>query len=148
METDTERQMLEELRSHARLLRSANRAYAIALTWLGILVALAVVNLLFGNRIAEGFQARETPADSWRAARTLVDAGDLAHGKEMICRLIARNPRNYYGYRLMGFVEQELGDLKESEKNFTRACDLFPTEENEKNLAAIRRVSEKVGISP
>ena len=73
-------------------------------------------------------------------ARALVDKGDLAQGKAMVVRLIAKNPRNYYGYRLLGFVEQELGNMKESETSFARACELFPTEENEKNLTAIRKV--------
>ena len=144
MDMDVERQMLEELRSQTKLMRDANRTNAFALVWLVGGSLLIVVCMAFGDTFFGG-RARAESRDSWRAARGLVDQGELTRGTEMIGKLMARNPRNYYGYRLMGLVEQQRGDLKASEANFARACELFPTEENEKNLAAIRKAREKGG---
>ena len=148
MDADTEQRMLDEIRNHTRLLKSANRIGANVVALLGILVVLAIVNLIYGDSISAAGKAREAALDSWRDARALVDKGDLQKGKEMIARLIAKNPRNYYGYRLMGFVEQEIGNLNEAEANFAKARDLFPTEENEKNLAAIRKVRATTPDTP
>ena len=143
LEPDTEQQLLHELRNHTLLFKQTNRTLAVMLAWLGILSVLAAAGLVFGDRLFAAGRDRDEAGDSWRSARVLVDKGDLTRGREMIGRLIAKNPRNYYGYRLLGFVEQESGNLKESEASFVRACELFPTDENEKNLAAIRKVREK-----
>jgi tetratricopeptide (TPR) repeat protein len=143
MDADMGQQILDELRNHTRVLKGASRAFAVATAWLGILVVLTMVSLFFGDRISAAFRARETPPDSWREARALMDRGDLQPSREMLGRMIARNPRNFYNHRLLGFVEQQRGNLVESEAAFARAFELFPSEENEKNLAAIRRVRER-----
>lgn len=143
MDADMGQQMLDEMRNHTRLLKGASRTFAVAATWLGILVVLTTVSLFFGDRLAAAFRARETPPDSWREARALMDRGDLQQSRDMLDRMIARNPRNFYNHRLLGFVEQQRGNLKASEAAFVRAFELFPSEENEKNLAAIRRVRER-----
>lgn len=140
MDDDTGQQILDELRAHTRLLKGANRVYAVAVAWLGILVVVTMVSLVFGDRISAAMKAREVPVDSWREARSLMDRGELQKGREMLGRMIVRNPRNFYNYRLMGLVEQQLGNLPAAETNFAKACELFPSEENEKNLAAIRKV--------
>ena len=138
---DNDQQILDELRTHTAMLKGAIRAQAIVVVWVGVLVVLVTANLIFGDRIADAFAARTASADSWRDARRLVDKGELPKAREMISRLIAKNPRNFFGYRMLGFVEQEAGNVKESEANFARAWALFPSEENEKNLAAIRKVT-------
>jgi len=143
MDHETEQQMLEELRTHTTLLTGVNRSNAIILVWLGVLIVLLAANLIFGDRISEMFAARAVSPDSWRDARRLVEKGDLPKAREMIGRLIAKTPRNFYGYRMMGFVEAGLGNSKTAETNFVRACELFPSEENEKNLEAIRKVAER-----
>ena len=144
MDTGTEQQMLDELRNQTRLLKVANRAQRLILVWLGCFSVLVVAGVVFGDRLAVAGRDHDA-RDAWREARVLVDKGEIDKGRAMISRMIARNPRNYYGYRLMGFVEQERGDLKAAETNFARACELFPTEENEKNLAAIRKVQAQAG---
>ena len=138
---DIEQQMLDELRTHTALLKGVSRAQAFAVVWLGVLIVLVAANLIFGDRIANAFAARSAASDSWRDARRLVDKGEQPKAREMIDRLIAKNPRNDSGYRMLGFVEQEAGNIQAAETNFSRACELFPTEENEKNLAAIRKLN-------
>lgn len=136
MDAETEKQILCELRKQ-------NRMSMICIVWLGVLVTLFVVSIAFRDRIASSLMAGSLPTDSWREARTLVDKEDYKKGTEMIRRLIAKHPKYYYGYKLMGSVEQELGNLKETEENYAKAYDLFPSEDNEKDLAAIRKVIEK-----
>ena len=136
MDTETEKQILAELRKQ-------NRINVIGLVWLGVLVVLFVVILAFRDRITSSCRTGVPPSDSWREANALVDKGDFQKGTEMIRRLIAKHPDYYYGYKLMGCVEHELGNLEETEVNYAKAYDLFPTEDNEKDLAAIRKAIEK-----
>ena len=140
MELNTQQQMVDELRDQTQCLRRVQRTQSIAVTWLCILTVLTMISLVFGARIDEMFKRQEAPRDSWREARTLVDQGEIARGTAMIDRLLVKSPRNFYGYRLMGFVEQGRGNLQAAEINFAKTYELFPTEENEKNLAAIRKV--------
>lgn len=136
MNAETEKQILCELRKQ-------NRMNVIGIVWLGIFVVLFVVSIAFRDRIASSLRTSSPCVDSWREARALVDKEDYQKGTEMIRRLIAKYPDYYYGYKLLGSVEQELGNLKETEVNYAKAYDLFPTEDNEKDLAAIRKAIEK-----
>lgn len=40
-------------------------------------------------------------------------------------------------------MNSESGDWKKAEENYAKAYELFPTEENEKNLKAIREAMKK-----
>ena len=139
MDTDTERQMLEELRAQTALLKSANKANWIGIASLGILVVLFVAAIALKDRITSSFKTSAASVDSWKDARALFDRDEFSKGKEMIHRLIAKHPDYYYGYTLMGAGEQRFGNLQEAESNYAKAYDLFPTEENGKDLVAIRK---------
>jgi hypothetical protein len=44
---------------------------------------------------------------------------------------------------MLAYSNLRLGNFKEAEVNYTKAYDLFPTEENKKPLDAIRIVLER-----
>ncbi len=81
--------------------------------------------------------------DSWHYARTLHSDGKLVEAEKMAQRLSKKYQDYDYGYALLGCWNQELGNLKEAESNYAKAYDLFPSEDNEKTLVAIRKALEK-----
>jgi len=136
MDNEIEKQILEELRKQ-------NRMNVIGIVCLCIFIMLFVAGIAFRGRIASSLRPNTPSIDSWREANTLVDKGDFQKGTEMLHRLIAKHPDYYYGYKLMGCVELEQGNLEETEVNYAKAYDLFPSEDNEKDLAAIHKAIEK-----
>jgi len=140
MNEETEKQILEELRKLNALAAKANKTNTVAMIVLGIVLALFVAAIpLLRHRLLSHVQSATQVADSWSQANALLGRGDTQKGKEMIERLLQKFPDYYYGHTLMGSVYQELGDLDAAEKSYARAVELFPDEDNEKTLAAIRR---------
>ena len=72
-----------------------------------------------------------------------MNQGEMEKGKQMIERLLLKHPNYYYGHSLLGSVYQEMGNPEAAEKCYARAVDLFPDEDNEKTLAAIRKAIER-----
>ena len=61
--------------------------------------------------------------------------------------LIARQPSYYYGYSYLGNVYLAMGDLTNAEAQYLRAYELFPDEDNQKPLTAIRkRIAKERGL--
>lgn len=137
MDNETERQMLDEIRNLNALARHANRMSAVCLGLLVIvLVSMAVRHRWYSYLQPDTLRHGN---DSWQQVRTLWDEGKLQDGKEMLTRLMQRHPQFYYGHLLMASICQEDGDLVGTERNYATAYKLFPTEDNEKNLIAIRK---------
>jgi cytochrome c-type biogenesis protein CcmH/NrfG len=143
MTEETDRQILEELRNLNRLIRKAHWANVVAMTVLAVFVIAFFATLPLRHRLYSHHQPTMPVADSWRQARTLLDQGETEKGKEMLERLLRKYPDYYYGHVLMGSVYQEAGDLRSAEKSYARAAELFPDEDNEKTLVAIRKAIQK-----
>ena|SRR3989304_4989366 len=143
MNEETEGRILDELRNLNASARKANRIAAIAISILGVFVALSLLTIPLREHMYFRSKSTSQAADSWREARSLLDQGEIQKGREMTQRLVQKHPHYYYGYVLLGSLNQEEGKLKQAEENYAKAYNLFPTEENEKNLAAIRKAIEK-----
>ena len=60
---------------------------------------------------------------------------------------VARQPNDYYGHSYLGYIYLAMGDVTHAEAEYSRAYQLFPSEDNAKDLAAIRkRVAMGLGI--
>jgi len=139
MDTDTEKQILAELRKQTKIVQRWNVCATISmLTFFVVLIGCMV----FRDRINAKLKTISPSADSWDNVGKIMDDGDPSTGEAMMRRLAAKYPDYYYNYKYMGFKEQKLGRYKEAEVYFQKAYELFPTEENEKNLAAIRKAIE------
>ncbi len=141
-EKDTN-ELLEELRKQTALFNRANRINFVAYIILGIIIAFSIAFSPLAYRIRAGHRTTPQVIDSWQEARNLTDKGDLTSAVAMIQRLISRYPEFYYGYALLGSIYHEMGNLKKAEENYAKAFELFPTEDNEKTLKAIRTVLER-----
>lgn len=135
----TEIFMSEDIQAEALAeLRKIKRAFYLALLLLFIGTLLAI----YGGS-THGFAAD----DSWASVRTAMDRDDFTTALAMARRLVARQPDYYYGHVCLGAVYLAVGDAASSEAQYERACQLFPSEEDAKLLAAVRtRLSSGAGF--
>jgi cytochrome c-type biogenesis protein CcmH/NrfG len=140
MEEDLQKQILDELQKQTIMFKRATRTNLIIISAFLILVAISVVARPFVERIAATPTASFQRPDSWYEVRNLQDQGDTQKAEEMVTRLIKKRPDFYYGYILLGSTQLELGKIKDAENSYAKAYELLPSEDNEKALAAIRKV--------
>ena len=135
-------ELVREMQKQTSLLQRANRISAIASIILGALVILAIVVYPISRQHKTSGKILKHE-DSWQNARDLIDnTTTLSEGIEMTNRLINNNPEFYYGYALLGSAYHEQGDMNKAEQYYSKASDLFPTEDNKKTLKAIRQAKE------
>lgn len=135
MNTETEEKILDELQKQTALQKKANRASQIAL----LILLIFVATIPFRERLYSAHHTASPTPDSWNQAKHLLNQGSTASGKEMIERLLKQFPDYYYGHTLMGWGHQMSGNLEAAEKSYAKAAELYPTEENQKELEAIRQ---------
>jgi len=96
-----------------------------------IAIAILVVSL--------SHQKPAEPEHSWTAVQTAIRQLDYPKALYLAKANVTRAPMDYYGYSYLGFIYLATGDVTNSEAQYLRAYELFPSEENEKNLSAIRK---------
>ena len=143
MNEETDKLLLDELRSINAQIKKANRISTVAMTVLGVFFVLFLATIPFRQQIVAHLKSAAQTADSWHEARSLLDQGEDQKGKEMLERLVRKYPEYYWGHVLMGFFYQKSGNLEASEKSYARAAELFPDEDNEKTLVAIRKAIQQ-----
>ena len=84
-------------------------------------------------------QGRRQDSDSWQQVRAAVDRGDCQKALSMAQALVSRQPDYAYGRAYLGFVYLALDDLTNAEAQYSRAYQLFPSEDGAKDLAAVRK---------
>lgn len=84
-----------------------------------------------------GNRARQT--ETWDSVRRALDHQEYDKAAEIAQRLAKKTPDYYYGYAFLGYIALERNRLKEAEGYFVRAYELFPTDENEQKLQAVRK---------
>lgn len=128
---DVNGQMLAELR---RLRRSNQCLLYLVLA----LVAIHVFSILV-SRDQRQLPARTASRDNpWTELAAAVNRFDYAKGLSLAQDIVARNPDDYYSHSYIARIYLTLGDLTNAEAHYARAAELWPSEENEKNLDAIR----------
>jgi tetratricopeptide (TPR) repeat protein len=78
-------------------------------------------------------------ADSWERVGTEMSRQDFPKALSMAQSLVDREPNYYYGHSYLGYVYLAMGDLTNAEAQYFQADELFPNEENDKNVAAVRK---------
>jgi len=101
-------------------------------------IFLAVIAIAF----LVGSLAHKKPFEndhSWTTVQTAVKQMDYPRALTMAQANVARYPSDYYGHSYLGYIYLAIGDTTNSEAEYLKAYQLFPSEENEKNLAAVRK---------
>ena len=60
--------------------------------------------------------------------------------------LVAAQPNYYYGHAYLGEIYLAMGDVTNAEAQYLRAHELFPNEESDKDLAAVRKRKAVGGV--
>ncbi len=122
MSEDINNEILKELRRSRRFNQ---------IVWLviGVITFLSVV--LHKRPVA--------PDYSWTAVQTAVKQLDYSRALTMAQNNVARHPSDYYGHSYLAYIYLAIGDVTNSEAEYSRAYQLFPSEDNEKDLAAVRK---------
>jgi cytochrome c-type biogenesis protein CcmH/NrfG len=76
---------------------------------------------------------------SWTAVQTAARQLDYPRALAMAQANVARQPSDYYGHSYLGYIYLAMGDVTNSEAEYSRAYQLFPSEDNEKDLTAVRK---------
>ena len=86
-----------------------------------------------------GFTRGLSKADSWDQVTTAMKRQDFPKALSMGQALVAAQPNYYYGHGYLGVIYLAMGDVTNAEAQYLRAYELFPSEESEKDLAAVRK---------
>ena len=122
------------------ILKELKRSRRFNQTVMVVIGVVVILNLVFHTRPAE-------PTLSWSAPQSAIRQLDYARAVSLVKANIAHQPNDYYGYQYLGIIYLAMGDLTNSETQFSRSYALFPSEENEKYLAAVRkRMSSEAGF--
>ena len=81
----------------------------------------------------------EAPAAVWSSIESALDRGDNKSALSIARGYVARQPGYHYAHATLGSVYVATGDLTNAEVAYCRAVELYPIEEHEKPLAAIRK---------
>jgi cytochrome c-type biogenesis protein CcmH/NrfG len=84
-------------------------------------------------------QANGTQEAVWPAIEAALDRGDNQKALSIARSFVARQPGYYYSHTSLGNVYLATGDYTNAEAAYVKAVELFPHEDNEKVLAAVRK---------
>lgn len=115
------------------------------------LIAVLVLGLLsaFVRGFSHGLsQGTSEASPSWDRVRTAMSEQDFHAALPLAKALVERQPNYYYGQGYLATIYLALGDVTNAESCYARAYQLFPNEEGEKDLAAVRkRLGEQEGVN-
>jgi tetratricopeptide (TPR) repeat protein len=84
-------------------------------------------------------RSRQRETETWSSVNTALDNFQYDKATDVAQRLTEKNPNYYYGYAVLGHIALERNRLKEAEGYFARAFELFPTDDNEQKIQAVRK---------
>jgi cytochrome c-type biogenesis protein CcmH/NrfG len=82
-------------------------------------------------------QGRSHGRDSWEQVESAMRRQDFPAALSMARSLVLQQPDYSYGHAWLGAIYLAMDDVTNSEAEYSRAYQLFPGEEYEKDLAAV-----------
>ena len=149
MNDDIGQQILAELREQTRRTIQANRSALILLLFIAIAVgAYAYVKIRLNSHPRQTRQQHEEQPLCWQAVDSAMERLDYDKALSLAQRITAANPDYYYGHLYLGNIHLARGQLDKAESEYSRAYELFPSDDNEKYLSALRKRRERQSTSP
>ncbi|MEK9138564.1 MAG: hypothetical protein AAB393_15685 [Bacteroidota bacterium] len=133
MNEETEKQILNELRR----LNTFNRR---SLVFIPVFIVAIVGLLIFMDYLTGRLRWQKPHSASWTEVQLAMDREDNDEALRLATILMTKSHTNYYGESWLGSIYHAKGELQQAEQHYARAYDLFPTEDGEKKLTAIRKV--------
>jgi predicted Zn-dependent protease len=143
MNDDSNQQLIDGLRELTAQLRQLRHATNTALVVCVLLVIGFGIYLPMRYRSLATSHSRQltqqTPTDSYTAVRSAMDCLDYDKATQMLQRLVQQYPNDYYAFACLGNIAVTTGKLKDAETYYSRAYALFPSDDYEKPLRAVRK---------
>ena len=144
---DTNQEILNELRSLRR--HSQVGAY-VAILCIGALMGWATWLQFQRQRAMQAISQSRSAAPArtvtqdvqesvWPSIDAALDRGDNQQALSIAQSYVGRQPGYHYAHACLGNVHVALGDFTNAETAYLRAVELFPSEDHEKMLVAIRK---------
>jgi tetratricopeptide (TPR) repeat protein len=127
MENDINQKILEELQ---RLRKTIQWTSAVSLLVLAGVCLWAFV--LVPSRQA----SRASP---WTDVSAAMHQYDYPKALKLAQQLAAAHPDDYYSHYYLGWIYVEMGDLARGEAEYSRAYQLWPSEDMQKRLEVVRK---------
>ena len=137
MNDSINQEILSELRKLRKLAQL--QTWFLAVVVIGGICSLFLVHYGRMNALRERTQEKQEQAYSWKAVDTACDQRDFSRALSLAQALVARRSYDYFGHAYLGNIYLALNDLTNCAASYLRAYELWPSEENDKNLAAIRK---------
>lgn len=83
--------------------------------------------------------ATGTQETVWTGIEAALDRGDNQRALTIARSFVARQPAYHYSHACLGAVYVAIGDYTNAEAAYVKAVELYPHEDNEKVLAAVRK---------
>ena len=142
---DLNQEILSELR---RLRRASQWSSYLCLIALAMLVAYIVFlrpqagRSRFAREMDAYQRTQQQPAqggDVWTEVQAALDRGDNEKALTLAKSFVERQPGYHYSHSTLGSVYIAINDFTNAEAAYARAVELYPAEDNEKTLVAIRK---------
>ena len=130
---DTNSQILQELRKLNRFSRSST---ILVIVLLFIFIAISSIFMWRSHLRSHSLQKTVV---SWDDVRCMRNSQQFTEALSSAKEIIQKTPDDWYGHSYLGFIYLEMGSLNDAQNEFAIAFKLWPTEENEKNLKAIKK---------
>ena len=130
MDNEINQQILKEVRSLRK-----------AFQW-GTAVSLVVLLLVFGWAVWLIHSRRASEASPWAEVTAAMRRYDYPKALQVAQQLAAAHPDDYYSHYYLGWIYLEMDDLARAEPEYARAYELWPSEDLQKKLAAVRKRRE------
>ena len=121
MSEDINQEILAELRKLKRIF------YAL----LVVFILMAIPPFYYG--------VHQDSSNSWEQVRTVVGRQHFRRALAMAQTLVAARPDYAYGRVYLGYIYLALDDVTNAEAQYSQAYQLYPSEDYEKDLAAVRK---------
>jgi cytochrome c-type biogenesis protein CcmH/NrfG len=152
IDSDREQRLIDalhELTVHLqRLQRASNIA---AIVCVALVIGFAIYLPIRYRSLASSRShqlTQQTPTDSYSAVRSAMDRLDYEKSTSMLQRIAQQYPNDYYAFAYLGNIALATGKLKDAETYYARAYALFPTDDYEKPLRAVRKRLATESASP
>ena len=151
---DRDQQLIDALHELTVQLRRLRRASNIAaIVCVALVIGFAVYLPIRYHSVATSRSrqlTQQTPTDSYRAVRSAMDRLDYEKATSMLQRIAQQYPNDYYAFAYLGNIALATGKLKDAETYYARAYALFPSDDYEKPLRAVRKriATESPSASP
>ena len=78
-------------------------------------------------------------SDSWDRVTTAMRHQNFPAALSMAQTLVQRQPNYYYGHSYLGAIYLAMDNVTNAQAQYLRAYQLFPNEQDEKDLAAVQK---------